>query len=145
MFVVDSNVFIYAANPDVDGHDRARRALEKWRAGSEPWFTTWPILYEFLRVATHRNVFRHPRTLEQAWEFVHALLDSPRLAVLTETERHAEVIRDLVAEYPRLSGSVMHDFHTAVLMREHGVREIRTLDADFRQFSFLRVVNPLAG
>jgi len=29
-------------------------------------------------------------------------------------------------------------------MREHGVTEIRTADADFHQFPFLEVVNPLA-
>jgi predicted nucleic acid-binding protein len=28
-------------------------------------------------------------------------------------------------------------------MKEHGVREIRTRDADFRRFSDLRVVDPL--
>jgi len=28
-------------------------------------------------------------------------------------------------------------------MREHGITEIRTADADFHQFRFLTVVNPL--
>ena len=31
----------------------------------------------------------------------------------------------------------------SVLMREHGITEIRTADADFHQFRFLTVVNPL--
>lgn len=39
----------------------------------------------------------------------------------------------------------MHDVHTAVLMKEHGIDEIRTVDTDFHQFRFLRVVNPLSG
>ena len=38
----------------------------------------------------------------------------------------------------------VHDLHTATLMREHGVSEIRTADADFHQFAFLDVINPLA-
>ncbi len=30
-------------------------------------------------------------------------------------------------------------------MKEHGVVEIRTLDADFHRFPFLRVVDPLVA
>jgi predicted nucleic acid-binding protein len=37
----------------------------------------------------------------------------------------------------------VHDLHTAVLMREHGISRIVTRDADFRRFRFLDVVDPL--
>lgn len=63
--------------------------------------------------------------------------------VLTETERHPEVLRETAAAHTRLRGNAIHDFHTAVLMKEHGITEIRTADADFHQFTFLQVVNPL--
>jgi predicted nucleic acid-binding protein len=53
------------------------------------------------------------------------------------------VLDELAALHPRLRGNVVHDLHTAALMREHGVAEIRTADADFYQFPFLTVVNPL--
>ena len=36
----------------------------------------------------------------------------------------------------------MHDLHIAVLMREHGVERICTLDSVFRRFPFLTVVDP---
>jgi len=32
---------------------------------------------------------------------------------------------------------------TVVLMREHGVREIYTIDTDFLQFQDITVINPL--
>ena len=35
------------------------------------------------------------------------------------------------------------DAHTAVLMREHGVRRIYTRDTDFHRFPFIEVVDPL--
>lgn len=143
MFVVDTNILVHAANPDMQGHDWVRRALEAWREDAQPWFATWPILYEFLRVAMHPNVFEIPRTLKSAWSFVNRLLYSPDFDVLIETERHREIVDQLVAEYSRLTGSVMHDFHTVALMREHGVMEIRTADKHFDRFTHLRVVNPL--
>jgi predicted nucleic acid-binding protein len=33
--------------------------------------------------------------------------------------------------------------HTAILMREHGIRRICTRDTDFHQFAFLEVIDPL--
>jgi predicted nucleic acid-binding protein len=48
-----------------------------------------------------------------------------------------------VAELPALRGNLLHDAHTAVLMREHGIRTIYTRDSDFHRFPFLEVVDPL--
>ncbi len=47
-------------------------------------------------------------------------------------------------EIPALTGNLVHDAHTAVLMREHGVRRIYTRDADFRRFPFLEPIDPLS-
>jgi predicted nucleic acid-binding protein len=63
--------------------------------------------------------------------------------VLVATDRHADVLADLVASHGHIKGNLVHDLHIVALMLEHGVPEIRTADADFRQFGVLRVVNPL--
>ena len=36
------------------------------------------------------------------------------------------------------------DLHTAVLMREHGIRSIRTRDTHLHRFEFVEVVDPVA-
>ena len=144
MFVVDTNVLIYAAIRQLREHTKARAAVERWRRGSTPWFSTWPIFYEFLRVTTHRSVFDTPLRIEEACGFLASLLDAPRFGMLVETDRHAAVLAEMASEYPNCAGNLVHDFHTAALMREHGLKEIRTADTDFHQFSFLRVVNPVA-
>jgi len=143
--VVDTNVLIAAAIEDADGHAAALAWVEELRRDARPWFVTWAIVYEMLRVTTHPRVFPHPLGVGDAWRFVERLHESPSFDVLTATDRHTAVLDDLVAEYPQLRGNVLHDLHTVALMREHGVREIHTADADFRQFRELRVVNPLAG
>jgi hypothetical protein len=119
--------------------------VEEWRSGTRPWFLTWGIVYEFLRVSTHAQVFPNPLEFGASVSFVFRLLDSPGCGVLIETERHSEVLVELSQAYPRLAGNLVHDFHIAALMKEHGVTEIRTADTDFHQFAFLRVVNPLAA
>lgn len=145
MFVVDTNVLLHAANRDSPHHGRAMASLEEWRREPGRWCFTWPIAYEFLRVATHRSVFPRPLRVREAWSFVAAVLDSPGVEVLGPTDRHPDVLAELVAECPWVSGNLAHDLHTVALMREHGVREIRTADSDFLKFRFLRVLNPLEG
>ncbi len=145
MLVVDTNVLIYAANSDAPEHARCRALLEGWRAQVTPWCLTWGIVYEFLRVATHPRVFRQPFAIDAAWRFVSALLASPSLMLLVQTSRHADVAAQTLADVPALRGNLLHDMHTAVLMREHGIRRIVTRDADFHRFTFLAVIDPLTG
>ena len=96
-------------------------------------------------MSTHPNVFQLPLSASAANEFINGLLASPTFSVLVATPQHAAVLTQTLAELPSPRGNVMHDIHTAVLMREHGVRRICTRDSDFRNFPFLTVVDPLAA
>jgi predicted nucleic acid-binding protein len=136
-------LLLYAVNPDSSDHHRALELLEEWRVGERSWFLTWGIIYEFLRVSTHASVFPRPLSLRVAGTWIEALLSGARSGVLVESERHREVLGELIEAHPRLAGNVVHDLNTAALMKEHGVSEIRTADTDFHQFAFLDVVNPL--
>ncbi len=145
MFVVDTNLLLYAVNRDAPDHARAHAIIEEYRRGDRLWFVTWSIVYEFLRVATHPRVFPQPLALPAAREWLALLLAAPNAGVLTQTDRHPAVLAELVTRHPRLAGNPVHDLHTAALMLEHGVPEIRTADTDFHQFPFLRVVHPFVG
>ena len=141
--MVDTNLLIYAADSDSPEHAKCRELLLGWRIQTSPWYVTWGIMYEFLRVTTHRNVFRKPFTLSQAWSFLETVLASPSLDILAETERHATVAAEILDQVPSISGDLLFDVHTAVLMREHGLKTIYTHDADFNRFPFLEVIDPL--
>jgi len=60
VFVVDTNILLYAANRDCSEHAKCRELVLEWRAQVSPWYLTWGIVYEFLRVATHPKVLRRP-------------------------------------------------------------------------------------
>jgi uncharacterized protein len=144
MFVVDTNVLIYAAESSFPEHERSRECLERWRTQEPTWYLTWNVIYELVRVATHPRVFNKPWSVAGAWSFVDALLASPGVGLLVATDRHAAVARTVWREVPDARGNLIHDAHTAVLMREHGIRRIYTRDTDFHRFPFLEVVDPLA-
>ena len=130
---------------DILPHSEARAWVEGRRRQPDVWCVTWSILYEFLRVATHPRVMRKPWRAAEAMEFVSTLLASPSLHVLAATDRHAAVAARVMAELPWLTGNLMHDAHTAILMREHGIRRICTRDANFHRFPFVEAVDVLAS
>jgi predicted nucleic acid-binding protein len=74
---------------------------------------------------------------------VEALLGSPGLAVLSSTQRHPDVAGGVLKELPHLAGNLFPDAHTAILLREHGIRRICTRDTDFNRFPFLEIVDPV--
>lgn len=145
MFVVDTNVLVYAADVRAPEHERCRALLEEWRRRSGAWYLSWGICYEFLRVVTHPRVLRRPWTAAEAHCFLEVLQESPGLGMLVPTERHSRVLAEVIEEVPQLSGNLLHDAATAVLMREHGIRRICTRDTDFHRFPFLEPIDPLVA
>jgi toxin-antitoxin system PIN domain toxin len=145
MHVVDTNILVYAADTDSPFHGRCRKALEQWRTQNSVWYTTWSIIYEFVRVTTHPRVMRTPLSVADSWRFIDAVLASPSLSILVETDRHSDVVAQVFDELPHLQGNIIHDAHTAILMREHGLRRIFTRDTDFHRFPFLEVTDPVSG
>ncbi|MDX2224831.1 MAG: TA system VapC family ribonuclease toxin [Rhodospirillaceae bacterium] len=142
MFVVDTNILVYAANDASPWNKSCRPLIESWHRRTGAWFLTWGICFEFLRVATHGRVLPRPLGLDQAWAFLSALLASPGLRILVPTDRFATVASEVFAELPSLAGNALHDAETAILMREHGVKTIYTRNLGFHRFKFIDVIDP---
>src|SRR5262245_7559644 len=106
MFVVDTNVLVYAADRDSPDHSPCRAWLGRWRAQRGAWYTTWGIIYEFLRISTHPRVLRNPWVAARAWSFVQALVDSPGFALLIPTERHTAIATQVFSELPHVAGNL---------------------------------------
>jgi uncharacterized protein len=143
VFVVDTNILIYAANKDAPEHARCRSQLDAWRSLAGAWYLTWGICYEFLRVTTHPRVMERPLSAVDAWGFLQSVLASPGVGLLVPTMRHQAVVTELIGLVPELRGNLMHDATTAALMREHGIRRIYTRDTDFHRFPDIEPIDPL--
>jgi uncharacterized protein len=141
MRAVDTNILVYAHRREALEHKAAVKLLTQLTTGAEPWVLPWPCIYEFLRVVTHPKVFHPPSPAGLAWDAVESLLSSPSLVYISEGDRHASILKELLAESPA-TGNLMHDAHIAALLIEHGVDEILTADEDFRRFRKLKVTNP---
>lgn len=144
MIAVDTNILVYARREEAPFHREARRLLGRLAEGRAPWALAWPCVYEFLRVVTHHRVFQPPTPLDRAVEDLDSLFDSPSLTLLGEGPSHAGHLRATISA-AEATGNLVHDAHIAALLREHGVRELLTVDRDFARFPGLKVRNPFRG
>ena len=144
MIAVDTNVLVYAHREDSPWHDAAYARVAQLAEGRDTWAIPWPCLHEFLAIVTHPRIYTPPTPLAAAIDQVDAWLESPRLALLCESDGYWTELRSLLAE-GRISGALVHDARVAALCRLHGVAELWTADRDFGRFHGLPVRNPLVG
>ena len=93
-------------------------------------------------MVTHPQVSSQPWSLDEARRYIVGLLAGLGFSLFLPTYEHMSVLAQTVYELPEVRGNRVHDLHTAVLMREHGINQICTMDSDFRRFPFVEVVDP---
>ena len=141
--IVDANVLLYSEDSSSPHHEPARRWLTEALNGEVRIGLPWSSLLAFVRIRTHPRVYARPLDPASAWSRVRDWLAAPSAWVPAPTERHADVLGDLVVRY-RLTGTAVPDAHLAALAIEHGVG-VCSADSDFARFEGLRWVNPLAA
>ena len=144
MIAIDVSLLAYAVNRYAPEHGRAATVLETLVNGETPWALPWPVVHEFIGLVTHpHRVARVLRPLD-AWGFVDEVLASPSVRALSPGEQHGAVMAELLqaAAAAALPGP---GFELAVVLREHGVRELLSSDRGMRRFPFLLVTDPIHG
>ncbi|MGH7741425.1 MAG: VapC toxin family PIN domain ribonuclease [Candidatus Eiseniibacteriota bacterium] len=144
MRAVDTGVLLCAINRFAPEHARAAAAIETLASSDQPWALPVTVLHEFLRLATHPHLAARPSSPELALGFIDQLLASPSCRLIGPGPGH----RAALGEALELLGPVRglpSGFDTAVLCREHDVREVLSADPGMRRFPFLSVRDPLHG
>jgi uncharacterized protein len=144
VIAVDTNILVYAHRRDSPHHDIARERLTGLAEGRAGWALPWPCLHEFIGIVTHPRIHKTPTPVAAALDQIDAWLESPSVAVLTESDDHWTTLKGLMTA-ARVSGPAVHDARIAALCLQHGVRELWTADRDFGRFAALRTVNPLVA
>ena len=140
--LVDANLLLYAVDETSPFHRAARDWLVAQMNGSRRVGLPWPSLLGFVRIATHPRASAHPLTGASAWAHVERWLAAELSFVPTPTERHAQVMGELVAAH-HVTGNLFPDAHLAALAIEHGLT-VCSADTDFARFTEIRWENPVA-
>jgi predicted nucleic acid-binding protein len=145
MRAVDTSLLAYAVNRYAPEHARAAATLEELANGDRPWALPWPAVHEFLARVTHPHAVARSLRPAEAWTFVEELARSPGLRFLAATDRHAAVANEVLGLLQGEKRGLPAGFELAVVLREHGVRELLSCDAGMQRFRFLDVRDPVHG
>ena len=124
-FLIDTNILLHAANVGSSFHQPARRFLEGHIRERTNWSTTWPILYEFLRVSTHARVFSKPLKASQALDFICNLM---ALEELSESEERLLFL-----------STQRQDIVEGIASTEEALREIKRRSRERFQHAFEQI------
>ncbi len=141
MKLPDVNLLLYAYDSESSRHGAAREWLEETLSGAETVAFSWAVMVGFVRIATNPAIFARPWDAGAALDVVDAWLAQPVVTAVHPTNRHAAVLRDLLAPLGA-AGNLTSDAHLAALAIEHGAT-LCSSDNDFSRFSGLRWIDPL--
>lgn len=142
MILVDANLLVYAHVADFDEHDAARVWLDDQLDGTARVGLPWESLSAYLRLVTNPRVFPRPLSPTDAMAQVRDWLARPAAWVPSPTERHAELLAELLA-VDGIRADLVPDAHLAAIALGHGLT-VMSNDSDFARFPGVRWHNPLA-
>ncbi len=143
MKLLDVNLLLHAVDEDSPRFASAHPWVEAIFSAAETVALPWVVLLAFVRLTTKPAIMVSPYAIDEALDIVDGWLARPNVVVVHPTDRHAAVLRELLAPLGA-GGNLTTDAHLAALAIEHGA-ELCSCDADFSRFSGLRWVDPLAG
>jgi len=138
----DVNVLVNAYREDAEHHEPCRASIEDAVSSPAAFGLTPIVLSGFLRVVTHRRVFKTPAPLVDALEFVDALRSMPQAVMVRPGARHWDIFTELCLE-GRASGNLIPDAYLAAIALESGC-DFVTTDRDFARFPGLSWIDPLS-
>ena len=141
MIAVHTNIPLHAHREDAAFHRQASDRLTMLAEGPASWGIPWPCLYEFLAVVTHPLIDALPTLLDLAIDQINAWLQSPTLALTTETTTHWPTLPAALL-VSRATGPRVCDARVAALCRQHGMHEPWSADRDFGRFAGITIANP---
>jgi toxin-antitoxin system PIN domain toxin len=141
VILVDANILVYAHVSSFAQHGAASEWLDRQLNGSALVGLPWASLLAFLRLVTNSRIFEHPEPIADAWLQVQEWLACESVWTPEPTERHSELLGDLL-KLPGVHGNLVPDAHLAALAIEHGLT-LCSADGDFARFRALRWLNPI--
>ncbi len=133
MQMPDVNVLVYAHRAECPRHERYAAWLTALATGPSPFAISEAVLHGFLRIVTNSKIFSPPSTLDQAFEFIDALIEQPRCTMVRPGPNHWAIYRRLCLEND-VRGKLSADATHAALAVEYGCEWV-SADTDFARFA----------
>jgi len=140
----DTNLFLYAANPDSPRHEAAQRFFEEEAGGKQRFLLCGLVLMEIYMQLRNPAVFQKPKSAREAASFCDSLRAIPAWEY---GDYEPEVAKPLWSWAAGTTTGFRHiiDARLAFTLRHHGVTHFATAnDKHFEAFGFAKVWSPIS-
>ncbi len=141
MTAIDTNIIIGIMVGSSAHHKETMRGLEHLKSLNDELCTTPTNIGEVLRLLTHPKVFSSPLKVEKAVEALTQLMGAYDIRILDEDTNWWKELTGITKQIPGLKGNEVFDARIALCLKQHKVKRIWTLDADFKKYSFLKAIS----
>jgi toxin-antitoxin system PIN domain toxin len=141
----DTNIFLYAANPDSQYHEAAQNFFAASASSEQRFLLCGLVLVEIYMQLRNPAVFKRPKSAKEAAVFCETLRANPAWEY---ADYEPEVAPSLWSWAAKTSSAFRHiiDARLAFTLRHHGVTHFATAnEKHFTGFGFSKVWNPLAS
>ena len=96
MIAVDTNILVYDHREESPFHEKALSCVSELAEGRASWAIPWPCVHEFFSIITHPRIYVPPSSIQCAVDQLDAWIESPTLALLSETPDYWVILRPIV-------------------------------------------------
>ncbi|MEX2581555.1 MAG: TA system VapC family ribonuclease toxin [Verrucomicrobiales bacterium] len=140
MISADTNLFVYAADPDAPDHQAARSFL---KSCGDDFVVSQLILVELYMLLRNPAVFKRPYSAQEAAGYCQALAASPKWRCVDYDPLVARKLWQWAERTSRGYRGII-DARIGLTLRHHGVTHFATANVkDFDGLGFEKVWNPL--
>ncbi len=145
MFAIDTNILVYAHNKDSEFNEKASAFLEdkmnkRDSEGKLDVCIPSQVLMEFINVIT-RQTLKSPLSLSEALQIVQDYLDT-NVQIVNQQETQIQTFLELLSTVT--TRKKIFDVVLAATLKDNDISGLYTLNvADFQEFKFLHIINPL--
>jgi uncharacterized protein len=132
----DVNVLLNAFRTEAPEHQKHEEWLGLVLGGEAAYGMSPQVLCSVIRIATNRQIYAEPASLDLAIGFTNAMLDRPNCQIVQPGPRHWDIFTRLCRE-AKATGNLVSDVWFAALAIESGCEWI-THDRDFAKLPGLR-------
>ena len=145
MLSADTNLFLYAANPDCPQHAAASEFFREHSGDGNEFVLCELVLIEMYMQLRNPAILRAPLSATAAADFCGRLRANPAWQLVDYEPAVSERLWRW-ASSTRSAFRRVIDARLAMTLQHHGVTEFATANVrDFQEFGFKRLWNPIAG
>lgn len=141
MILPDANLLLYAYDEESPFHPQAVRWCERVLGGPEEVIFLPAVLFGFVRISTHAQVFQNPLSVAEADKHVRSWLSCGHVRVMDMLAEDVHMALTLL-KTAGTAGNLTTDAQIAAMALRLDA-EVHTADLDFGRFAKVRFLNPL--